>query len=181
MSDLVSRHGGQHTLTVREKPDHALRLTGLMYFPLQNVCMEATATTAEPTIEDVHAIDTHNEIAQGTNNVGTIEAISVETGRTVWKFEHRAGQTSVIATGGGLLFGGDTQGRFRAFDQRTGEILWEANLGSQVTGFPATFAVDGKQYIAVSTGSALNTMSLAALARELRAGTDNDLYVFVLP
>jgi PQQ-dependent dehydrogenase (methanol/ethanol family) len=156
-------------------------LTGLMYFPLQNVCMEATATTAEPTIEDVYAIETHDETAPGTNNVGTIEAISVETGRTVWKFEHRAGQTSVIATGGGLLFGGDTQGRFRAFDQRTGEILWEVNLGSQVTGFPATFAVDGKQYIAVSTGGALNTMSLAALARELRAGSANNLYVFALP
>jgi len=156
-------------------------LTGLMFFPLQNICMQVTPTTDTPTVEDVYAIDTRDEIAPGTDKVGTIEAISVETGRTAWKYESRAGQTSVIATGGGLLFGGDVHGRFRAFDQRTGEILWEVNLGSQVTGFPATYAVDGKQYIAVSTGGALNTMSLAALAREVRAGTANNLFVFALP
>ncbi len=156
-------------------------LTGLMFYPLHNVCAQTTPTTDTPTVEDVYAIDTRDEIAPGTNNAGTIEAISVETGETAWKFESRAGQTSVIATGGGLVFGGDVHGRFRAFDQRTGEILWEVNLGSQVTGFPATFAVDGKQYLAVSTGGALNTFSLASLATEIRAGTANNLFVFALP
>jgi alcohol dehydrogenase (cytochrome c) len=156
-------------------------LTRLMYFPLQNVCMQITATTATPTVDDVYAISSTNEIAPGTDNVGTIEAISVETGETAWKHEQRAGATSLVATGGGLLFGGDVQGRFRAFDQRTGEVLWEVNLGSQVTGFPVTFAVGGKQYIAISTGGAPNTFGLAALTPELRAGTANNLYVFALP
>ena len=68
-----------------------------------------------------------------------------------------------------------------AYDQRSGEILWEVNLGSHVTGYPATFAVDGKQYIAVSTGGSLNTLSLMRLAPELRSGTVNQLYVFALP
>ena len=57
-----------------------------------------------------------------------------------------------MSTGGGLLFGGDVNGRFRAYDQRTGEVLWEVNLGAPVNGYPVTFAVNGKQYVAVSTG-----------------------------
>ena len=86
-----------------------------------------------------------------------------------------------MATGGGLVFGGDANGRFRAYDERNGEILWEVNLGSHVTGFPATFTVDGRQYVAVSTGGSLNTLGLMSLAPELRAGTANNLYVFALP
>jgi glucose dehydrogenase len=105
----------------------------------------------------------------------------VETGRTVWKREQRAGQTSVMATAGGLLFGGDTAGRFRAYDDATGEVLWEVNLGSHVTGFPATFTVGDKQYVAISTGATPNTFGLATLTPESRAGTANNLYVFALP
>ena len=60
---------------------------------------------------------------------------------------------SLLSTGGGLIFGGDANGRFRAFDQKTGEVLWDVNLGSPISGYPVTFAVGSKQYIAVSTGS----------------------------
>ena len=131
--------------------------------------------------DELYALRNRDQIAPGTQNVGTIEAISVETGRTVWKREQRAGQTSLLATASGLLFGGDTNGRFRAYEQRTGEILWEVNLGSHVTGFPAAFAVNGRQYIAVSTGGTPNTFGLAQLTPDLRAGTANNLYVFALP
>src|SRR5690606_1762333 len=60
---------------------------------------------------------------------------------------------------------------------RTGEVLWEVNLGSSVTGYPATFAVDGQQYVAVSTGRWLND----TFTPELTHGTQNTLYVFALP
>lgn len=156
-------------------------LTDLMFFPLHNLCMEISPTVDQASADDGYATRTSDEIAPGAENIGTIEAISVVTGETAWKYENSAGQTSVIATGGGLVFGGDVHGRFRAFDQRNGEVLWEVNLGSQIAGFPATFAVDGQQYIAVSTGSALNTFSLASMASEIRAGTANNLYVFALP
>jgi outer membrane protein assembly factor BamB len=152
-----------------------------MYFPLQNICMTATATSSTPNIEELYAVRTKDQIAPGKTDVGTIEAISVSTGRTAWKREQRAGATSVIATAGGLLFGGDTNGRFRAYDQRTGEVLWEVNLGSHVSGFPATFSVNGKQYVAISTGATPNTFSLSMLTPELRAASANNLYVFALP
>jgi alcohol dehydrogenase (cytochrome c) len=155
--------------------------TGLVYMPLHNVCMTATSTAARPDSAELYAIRTRDQIASGAQNAGTIEAISVETGRTVWKREQRAGHTSLMTTGSGLLFGGDTAGRFRAFDARTGNVLWEVNLGSHVAGFPATFSVNGKQYIAVSTGATPNTFSVATLTPEARAGTANNLYVFALP
>ena len=155
--------------------------TKLMYMPLQNICMTSTSTAARPSLDELYAIRTKDQIAPGEQNVGTIEAINVETGRTAWKREQRAGQTSLMTTASGLLFGGDTAGRFRAYDAETGAVLWEVNLGSHVTGFPATFAVNGKQYVAISTGATPNTFGLATLTPETRAGTANNLYVFALP
>ena len=43
----------------------------------------------------------------------------------MWKHEQRAGMMSLVATGGGLVFGGDANGRFKAFDDKTGKVLWE--------------------------------------------------------
>jgi alcohol dehydrogenase (cytochrome c) len=156
-------------------------LTGLMYFPLHNTCMSATSNSETWQPDDAYALDWVVQLPPGVENAGTIEAISVETGETAWKHEQRAVTTSLLATGSGLLFGGDANGRFRAYDQRTGEVLWEVNLGSHVTGYPATYAVAGKQYVAISTGGSLNTVGLTRLAPELRPETANNLYVFALP
>jgi PQQ-dependent dehydrogenase (methanol/ethanol family) len=156
-------------------------LTGLMYFPLQNTCMRSVSATNEESIESLYAINNRIEITPGQENVGTIEAISVTTGKTAWKHEQRAGTLSLMSTAGGLLFGGDVAGRFRAYDHETGEILWEVNLGSPVNGYPVTYAVDGKQYVAVSTGGSGLAFGLARLAPEIRPGSGNQLYVFKLP
>jgi alcohol dehydrogenase (cytochrome c) len=156
-------------------------LTNTMYYPLQNTCMTATAQIDKPTLASLYGFASKNQIAPGTDNVGTIHAISVETGRTVWKYEQRAATQSLVATGGRLLFGGDANGRFRAFDQDTGKVLWEVNLGSQVTGYPISYSVDGRQYVAVSTGGSLATGGTNGLTPELRPGSANNLFVFALP
>jgi alcohol dehydrogenase (cytochrome c) len=155
--------------------------TGLMYYPLQNTCMMATATEAVRDTNVTYALRNNVQITPGEQNVGTLEGISVATGQTAWKHEQRAGMLSVISTGGGLLFGGDVNGRFRAFDERDGEILWEVNLGAPVNGYPATFAVNGKQYVAVSTGGSGLAFGLTRLASELKPGSGNQLFVFALP
>ena len=156
-------------------------LTNVMYYPLQNTCMTATAQIDKPTLTSLYGFGSKNQITTGTDKVGTIHAISAETGKTIWKYEQRAATQSLVATGGRLLFGGDAQGRFRAFDQDTGKVLWEVNLGSQVTGYPISYSVDGRQYIAVSTGGSLATGGTNALTPELRSGTANNLFVFALP
>ena len=52
----------------------------------------------------------------------------MESGQTSWQYDQRAMTMSLVTTGGGLVFGGDANGRFRAFDDETGEVLWEINL-----------------------------------------------------
>jgi alcohol dehydrogenase (cytochrome c) len=120
-------------------------------------------------------------IAEGTDKVGTVQAISAETGEITWKYEQRAGMLSLVATGGGLVFGGDANGRFRALDQKTGKVLWETNLGSPVSGYPITYAVGGRQYVAVSTGPSLVAGGVNALTPELQPASSSNLFVFALP
>ncbi len=151
-------------------------LTNTMYYPLRNVCARMMSEGPEST--SVYAIAWRPEIAPGTDQVGTVWAISAETGETAWIHEQRSATMSLVATGGGLVFGGDVNGRFRALDQETGEVLWEINLGSAVSGFPITYAVDGRQYVAVSTG----TPRFLNLTPEVNAGSQgNNLFVFALP
>ena len=166
-------------------------LTNTMYYPLTNSCATMLATTdvfsdsANDVADagdgvgqqlEIYSIAYRHQIAPGTDYAGTVRAISAETGETRWLYEQRAGVMSLVATGGGLIFGGDTNGRFRAFDHESGEVLWEINLGSPVAGYPISYAVDGKQYIAVNTGSAQTNQ-----APELRPSRGSNLYVFALP
>ena len=157
-------------------------LTNAMYFPLQNTCMTVTAQIERPSLTSLYGFSSRSQLAAGAGDtLGTVQAISVETGKTIWTHEQRAATTSLVATGGRLLFGGDANGRFRAFDQDTGRVLWEVNLGAAVTGYPITYAVGGRQYVAVSTGGSLATGGLNSLTPELRPGSSNTLFVFALP
>jgi len=151
----------------------------VMFYSLQNACTTMTAIQDTPTT--AYAIQSNNQIAPGTDKLGSIHAISVETGKTLWKYEQRAGYMSLVATGGGLIFGGDTAGHFRAFDQSSGAVLWDVNLGSPVTGYPITYSIAGKQYVAVSTGNSLVSSGLNRLTPELRPSSASNIFVFALP
>ena len=79
----------------------------------------------------------------------------------------------VLTTEGGLVFAGGTSDRyFRAFDARTGEILWQQRTNSGVIGVPSTYMVDGVQYIAVQSGWGVDA---AAMGRRIDTarGTSN--------
>jgi PQQ-dependent dehydrogenase (methanol/ethanol family) len=151
--------------------------TNAMYYGLQNTCAQQTAIDNG----SMYSFNARAEIAPGTQNIGSLFAISAGTGKTLWRYDQRAAMMSVVATGGGLLFAGDTNGRFRAFDQDSGKILWETSLGAPVTGYPITYSVRGKQYVAVSVGNSLASSSLNRLAEELRPGNASNVFVFALP
>ena len=154
-------------------------LTNTMYYPLRNACARLLATREGGLA--MYALAFRLQIAPGTDQVGTVHAVSAETGRTAWIHEQRSATMSLVATGGGLVFGGDVAGRFRALDHETGEVLWEINLGSPITGFPITYAVDGRQYVAVSTGTSVTTSAFGGLTPEIRPSAGNNIFVFALP
>jgi len=156
--------------------------THLMYMPLQNICSVVTSAgpkTGEGLIG--MAIDYTAVMAPGETNVGTIQAISAVTGRTIWKFQQRAGTMSLVDTGGGVLFGGDAVGMFQALDDRTGRPLWHVNLSAPLSGFPITYAVGGRQYVAAGTGGSPEASGLGRMTPEYQPAAGSVLYVFVLP
>ena len=153
--------------------------TNTMYMPLRNACARVAAL--DDGRRSLYSLSMRFELAPGTNQLGTVRAISAETGDTMWNYEQRAATMSLAATGGGLVIGGDINGRFRAHDDETGEVLWEINLGSPVSGFPVTYAVDGRQYIVAGTGTGGNASRFSAMTPELRPSSGNNIFVFALP
>jgi alcohol dehydrogenase (cytochrome c) len=88
---------------------------------------------------------------------GHVDAINLETGKTVWSKRQRAPLASAaLATAGGLVFAGDGDRWFRAYDQATGDVLWQSRLAHTVNNFPITYSVNGKQYVAVAAGQGLS-------------------------
>ena len=86
--------------------------------------------------------------------VNRLDAVNLETRKTVWEHRDRPPQSSAsLPTAGGLVFQGDYNRYFRAYDDRSGKVLWQVRLNDIPNSYPITYEVDGKQYVAVVTGS----------------------------
>lgn len=120
---------------------------------------------------------------ESNGNVGRLVAVSAETGEIRWVYDQRVPLGSVLTTAGGLVFVGDWYRFFRAFDAETGKILWEIPLHGPVEGYPISYAVAGRQYIAVAAGGgSVGQRHLAQLHPEIKVPPGaNVLMVFALP
>jgi alcohol dehydrogenase (cytochrome c) len=108
-------------------------------------------------------------------NLSTGEILRFDVGRA-------PGNGAVLATAGGLVFHGDMNRRFRAFDAESGKQLWQSILGGNISVSTITYAVNGKQYVAVMTGDNLKVSELAAEVPELKVARGHAaIYVFALP
>ena len=108
-------------------------------------------------------------------NLSTGEILRFDVGRA-------PGNGAMLATAGGLIFHGDMSRRFRAFDARNGEKLWETIVGGNVSVSTITYSAKGKQYICVMTGDNLKVPELSKEVPELRVPSGNNaIYTFALP
>ncbi len=79
-----------------------------------------------------------------------------------WEFKFLApSATGVLSTAAGLVFAGDNDGNILAMDSRSGKLLWNYQLGSNVHGTsPTTYMLDGRQYVLVPAGATLVAFAL---------------------
>ncbi len=118
---------------------------------------------------------TETSEAKGEPTFSTLTAIDLASGKAVWS--KKAGSRlsgGTLSTAGGLVFSGEEDGHLDAHDAGTGEILWRFQCGAGIGGPPVTYAVDGRQYVAVAAGG-------ASFTKASGFGTGDALVVFALP
>ena len=118
--------------------------------------------------------------------LGEILAVSIPDGDVVWRYRSRPTvNTATLTTAGGLVFAGDFDRYFYALDSETGEKLWQTRANTSAQGFPISYAVDGKQYIAMpaaTSGASWASMLPRDLSPEIkRPRNGNSIYIFALP
>jgi alcohol dehydrogenase (cytochrome c) len=164
------------------------RPTRQMIIPLSQSCISIRAQAIEqrPGGGSAGGADRRFYEMPGTDgNIGRLGAFNVDTMEETWALEQRAPfLTAALSTGGNLVFVGDLDREFKAIDVRDGRVVWKTRLATSVQGFPISFEVDGKQYVAVTTGLGGGSPRLVPnlIAPEIQPPTRGQaLYVFTLP
>jgi alcohol dehydrogenase (cytochrome c) len=149
--------------------------TDTLIIPLSQSCVFMLGNGAQ----------TYFEMPGTDGNMGRLSAYRTADMKPLWSFQQRSPfLTGVISTAGNVAFVGDFDRVFRAVDVRTGNTLWKTRLGTTVQGFPVSFSVDGKQYVAVTTGLGGGSPELkpgTMLTEVHRPPNGYNLFVFGLP
>jgi len=154
-----------------------------LYIPYHDACLDMTANQQNPqgfgprraVIRPGADPKTYLGIAKVDLSTGKMERIHAQP---------EPGNGSALVTGGDLLFWGDLNRRFRAFDADSGKILWESILGGMIMASTITYAVNGRQYVAVMTGDGQSGTAgpLALVCNAVKpVRGHNAIYVFALP
>jgi alcohol dehydrogenase (cytochrome c) len=132
--------------------------TGLYYFTSTEKCMLFYKTKQQFVEGQWYQASTVGHDEPGN---GRIDAIDPKTGKLAWYFETVSSPTGgVLATAGGLVFVGDAEGYLIALDARTGKAVWRFQTGGTIIAPPISYALNGRQYIAVAAGQTMITFSL---------------------
>ncbi|MFL2856508.1 MAG: pyrroloquinoline quinone-dependent dehydrogenase [Pseudohongiellaceae bacterium] len=126
--------------------------TGYLFVPMFEVCMDTLLDGSGTLLTSGLRADTR-PAPDNDGNYGRLQAIDLKNRELAWQHREEIVPASAsLATAGGLVFLGYLDSKLKAFDQSNGEILWETQLDAIPAAFPITYAVDGKQYVAVVAG-----------------------------
>ena len=155
-------------------------LTNALYLSVHQTCSLLRIVATDSGLDWTKLL----HMPESEGNTGRLIAVEASTGKLLWSYQQRAPMWSTLTTGGGLVFVGDNYRNLMVFDQRTGDKVWEIGLSGPVMGNAISFALDGRQYIAVTVGGGgaggphINRELTPEL--EPRVGS-NVLLVFALP
>ena len=160
----------------------------MLFIPITLNCELATFGPVEQVLGGggtgpVRRINTPHPDAEG--NLGEILALSIPNGDVVWRYRSRPTvNTATLTTAGGLVFAGDFDRYFYAIDSETGDKLWQTRVNTSAQGFPISYSVDGKQYIALpagTSGASWASMLPRDLSPEIkRPRNGNSIHIFAL-
>jgi len=139
--------------------------TGMLYLPLNEYCSNTTPTPLDPGQAYTgggRAVYARVPVPNSDGKIGRVDAVKLADQSTAWSFRTRAPQTgAVMPTAGGLVFSGAWDRTFRAFDDTTGQVLWETRLNNVITPFPQLIIVPGRKLVV--------SMKVALLLEQLQA------------
>jgi alcohol dehydrogenase (cytochrome c) len=160
--------------------------TKVLFVPLVESCMDLTPVPQDQRGSLSTGVRwTIRPRLDSDGRYGRIQAIDLTTRNTLWIERQRAPQTTgLLATAGGLVFGGALDRWFTAYDDATGKALWRAKLSDVPSSAPISYAVDGKQYVAMTVGyGSAHAMTFPMLTPEidLPVVRSSTIWVFALP
>jgi alcohol dehydrogenase (cytochrome c) len=174
-------HGARNLNAASTSP-----VTRLYYLGINNTCMNTKVR--DVSFEEGQPVGSTSGQAvrvPGYDYVGEFVAFNPETGKRAWTYRSPGGvamSASAMATGGGIVFGGNVDRQFFALDANNGKLLWQSRLNGDISGGPISFAIDGRQYIAVTAGGRPgNTTSFAPLTNTYLTSGSGVVWVFALP
>ncbi len=130
--------------------------THMAYIPTLHACMDIKGAAPVAYKAGLYFVNAHFELKHDptTDDWGSVQALDLDSGNQVWQYKtHLPWSSGTLATAGGLIFSGSSDGHFMAFDAKTGKVLWiSEQLRSGIIGVPTTYVVDGKQYVAIWAG-----------------------------
>ncbi|HLX41864.1 MAG TPA: PQQ-dependent dehydrogenase, methanol/ethanol family [Bryobacteraceae bacterium] len=134
--------------------------TKLFYLAVRESCAVYTSVTKTPRPGEPYTGTGQQE--EWGLFPGAIRAIDPQTGQVKWSFNLHQGSVGagVLATAGGVVFAAAKDGNLIALEARTGAELWHYQTGAEIIASPISYSVDGKQYVAIATDSALFTFAL---------------------
>ena len=161
--------------------------THVLYVPMTVTCSDYTYAprSAEQTAKGGVDMRFIARIAPGSDGkFGRLAALDLQKRQIVWTHRQRIPMaSSTLATAGGVLFNGDLDRYFTAYDQRNGKILWRTRLPAAPESSPVTYAVNGRQYVAIVSGggSAFGAGGRGLVPELLAPAAGVTLVVFELP